>query len=203
MRFVLAGKTWTVDSVDEDTRCIYVSPSSGMADNHWNGFMSITLHTKILKKMREILASDEEYGYLTGNARSRLKDFRTIARKYGADSRIIVEDEDGELYVFPWLGTKALFALSYALQQHHVSNSISNEAAIIIDECMPKEELSEILDEIRSEEIDKNDFAIPPNIQPLMTDKYNRFVPMPLLKKQFISDYIDVDDMQKNLIIDF
>ncbi len=203
MRFVLAGKTWNVDSVDEDTRSIFVSPSSGMADNHWNGFMSITLHTKILKKMREVLASDEEYGYLTGNARSRLKDFRTVARRYGADTKTIVEDENGDLFVLPWLGTKALFALSYALQQHHVSNSISNEATISMDECLPKEELVEILDEIRSEKIDKNTFAIPSNIQPLMTDKYNRFVPMSLLRKQFISDYLDVDDMQTNLMIDF
>ena len=68
---------------------------------------------------------------------------------------------------------------------------------------MPKEELAEILDDIRSEQIDKNTFAIPSNIQPLMTDKYNRFVPLPLLRKQFISDYIDVDDMQANLMIDF
>ena len=68
---ILAGYAWQVLEVDTDMRIIYVEQISGANVPHWRGG-PIDIHSRVLRKMREILLSAESFAYLQENARQRL-----------------------------------------------------------------------------------------------------------------------------------
>ena len=59
------------------------------------------------------------------------------------------------------------------------------------------QEIQDILEKIKIANIDKKIFDLPDMIE--KKAKYNYFIPKELLKKQYIEDCIDVEEMQKNL----
>ena len=59
------------------------------------------------------------------------------------------------------------------------------------------EELETALAEIKRNGADKFSFKIPDNCE--ISGKYNDYIPRELLKKQYVEDYLDTDDMKNNL----
>jgi len=60
------------------------------------------------------------------------------------------------------------------------------------------ERLQKDIATLKEDTFDKFSFAVPDDVRPLMSGKYNDYIPLELLRKQYITDYIDVDDMQAN-----
>ena len=149
--------------------------------------------------MQEVLGSQEEYRYLDNNGIQKLRELRQIANRTNILKNEIVPIVKGVFGVFPWLGTKEMLALSFALKEEGIANQIYYRAGIPIfieiKTRMKKNELEKILKEIKYKEIDKNQFDIPDLLQ--KTGKYNYMIPKELLKKQFIEDCVDVEGMQR------
>lgn len=198
-RFALAGLTWQVVEVDNDRQNIYVEPVKGISRNQWCGLFPVLLNTKIMKKIQEILISDKQYSYLSRKATERLHDFRVIARKAGVLKNLAVNIAPDRIALFPWIGTKALIALSYVLQQKGYHNRIDSEVMLEISGCYDANELINVLLALKEEAIDKNTFFVPDDVRPLMQGKYNEYIPLKILRKEYIADYIDVDDMKVSL----
>jgi len=59
------------------------------------------------------------------------------------------------------------------------------------------EELCAALDDIKQCGADKYGFIIPDNCE--ISGKYNDFIPRELLKKQYVEDYLDTEDMKLNM----
>ncbi len=198
-QFSLAGFTWKVIEINEEKRHIYVKKVGGISKIAWNDSGEVFVHTKIVKKMQEVLGSQEEYRYLDNNGIQKLRELRQIANRTNILKNEIVPIVKGVFGVFPWLGTKEMLALSFALKQEGIANQIYYRAGIPIfieiKTKMKKNELEKILKEIKHKEIDKNQFDIPDLLQ--KTGKYNYMIPKELLKKQFIEDCIDVEGMQR------
>jgi len=60
-----------------------------------------------------------------------------------------------------------------------------------------KEELEEIIRDILESDPDLYDFPLPEKVQ--IDGKYNEFVPLELLRKQFIEDYLDFEGLNEAL----
>ena len=58
-------------------------------------------------------------------------------------------------------------------------------------------QLAADLEDIRINGADKYGFIIPDNCE--ICGKYNDFIPRELLKKQYVEDYLDIEDMQRNM----
>ena len=58
-------------------------------------------------------------------------------------------------------------------------------------------ELETALSEIKLHGADKYTFRIPDNCE--ISGKYNDYIPRELLRKQYVEDYLDAEDMQRNL----
>lgn len=159
------------------------------------------IHTKIMKKVKEILQEDEEYKYLDISALEKLREYRKLANKAGILEKNIVILVEERYSIFPWIGTKEMLALSYALKQEGIQNTIYFKSGIpiFIDVRTEKgiKELELILKKIKNKDINKYDFELPELIE--KPGKYNYFIPKDLLRKQFIADCIDVDEMKENL----
>lgn len=200
-KFTLAGFTWKVVDVNEEKRQMFVTRVSGVSNIAWNGEVMNFVHTKLIKKLKEVLKSDNEYRYLDSAAISKLKEFRNIANKTGILENNIVKLAENRYAIFVWMGTKASMALSYSLEQEGIKSSIIFSAGmplfISVNFNKTTAELEGILKRIKYKNIDKNEFELPEYL--VKPAKYNYYIPKELLSKQFKEDCIDIEEMQNLL----
>ena len=110
-KIALAGHVWRVLEVDRKRHLIYCEMVKGKVPAYF-GECPGDLHTKVLKRMRQVLREDTLYPYLMKNAVSRLTQARCTATQSGAaDENLIFLG--GKMWCFiPWLGTYGFLAWS-------------------------------------------------------------------------------------------
>ena len=79
-QFALAGQAWEVTELDLKERRIFVKHIPGISANMWQDTGNEYVHTKVMKKLHEVLCSDEEYAFLDDSAKKRLNQIRTACR---------------------------------------------------------------------------------------------------------------------------
>jgi ATP-dependent Lhr-like helicase len=102
--------------------------------------------------------------------------------------------------VFPWVGTRQLFTLHYALLQRNIKNRllwITNVYLEVVFDGVA-EELEAIIRDIMRSDLDMNDLPLPDKVQ--VRGKYNEFIPLNLLRKQFIEDYLDFEGLKEAMM---
>lgn len=200
-QFGLAGFTWKVIDINEEKRQIFVKKVGGISKIGWNDEGDLYVHTKTMKKIKQILNDIEEYKYLDNNGLQKLKELRNIALKTNILKEKVVPIVQGTYGIFPWLGTKEILALSYCLKQEKIENQIYYRAGmpifIEVKTKISKQEIEKIIQELKTKNIYKNELEIPDIMQ--KAGKYNYIIPKELLKKQFKEDCINVEGMQENL----
>ena len=109
-RFALAGRVWEVEELDIKRKLIYVKSVEGKMEVSWPGDYG-EIHTKILERMRRVLAEDTIYPYLKPNAAHRLEVARHLARNTGMLEHSLVHLGGYSWCLFPWLGTRSFRTL--------------------------------------------------------------------------------------------
>ena len=109
-RFALAGRVWEVEELDVRRKLIYVHPVEGKMEISWPGDYG-EINTRILERMKQVLAEDTVYPYLMPNAVKRLEVARRLARSTGMLSHSIVHLGGYSWCIFPWLGTRSFRTL--------------------------------------------------------------------------------------------
>ena len=79
-QFALAGQAWEVVELDKKEQRIYVKKIEGISANMWTDVGNEYVHTKVMKKILEVIQSDEQYGFLDEAAKKRLNEIRTMCR---------------------------------------------------------------------------------------------------------------------------
>ena len=198
-QFALAGQAWEVTQLDKKERRIFVKQIKGISANMWQDTGNEYVHTKVMKQIRDVIVSDEQYAFLDESAKARLEQIRTACRQSTLSATGSVVKVTETLYaVFPFIGTRGTAALVYALRQKGFNASVllSRYIPVCIEvrTDMGQEELCAALDDIKANGADKYSFTIPDNCE--ISGKYNDFIPRELLKKQYIEDYLDTEDMK-------
>ncbi|MCL2224998.1 MAG: DEAD/DEAH box helicase [Defluviitaleaceae bacterium] len=193
IRFALAGMTWETVDVNEKSKVIFVKRVPGISVVDWDVEGVIDIHTVLSQKIRSVLESDEMYAYLSPRCRERLAEIRYIARNSGISTNLVTPLSNKKFAVFPWLGTRQLFTLHYALSHAKILNRIPWMTSPYIEVQFggTPEELTEKIHELTRSDINMYDLPLPDNAQ--VKGKYNEFIPQKLLRKQFIEDYLDWD----------
>ena len=109
-RFALAGRVWEVLELDSARRLVYVKGVEGKMEISWPGDFG-EIHTRILERMRRVLAEDTVYPYLKENAAKRLELARRVARNTGLTEKYVVHLGGYTYCMFPWLGTRSFRTL--------------------------------------------------------------------------------------------
>ena len=217
-QFALAGQAWEVTELDLKERRIFVKHIPGISANMWQDTGNEYVHTKVMKKIQEVLRSDEEYAFLDEAAKKRLNDIRRACRNAALSTSSLISGRIADsapgfpggkvvqitptLYtVFPFLGTRACMALMYELRQRGFGANVWLHRYIpVCIEVKTDRSLAELetaLSEIKLHGADKYTFRIPDNCE--ISGKYNDYIPRELLRKQYVEDYLDAEDMQRNL----
>lgn len=216
-QFALAGQAWEVTELDKKQQTIYVKRIEGISANMWTDVGNEYVHTKVMKKMLEVLRSDEQYAFLDESARRRLDDIRRLCRNAtmsgetlsgrelaggtvldGRGERVVVTLSETVFAVFPFLGTRGVMALLYALRERGFQANLWLQryipVCIEVSTDRGREALIAALNDIRENGADKYSFRIPENCE--ITGKFNDFIPRGLLTGQYVEDYLDTEELR-------
>lgn len=192
-QFELAGQAWEVRDIVEKSHVIFVNSISGISKISWDSNFIYNFETKVVKEMINVLCLEERFPFLSVSAMDELISFRELFTQGQFLGKLIVNSEGKYQYrILPWIGTKGLRVLSLALKARGIENKISG---LWLDVCYEDtiEKLEDKIREIINNGIKKE--KLKPEDDFSVQGKYNKFIPKYLLQKQFIEDYIDVDEI--------
>ncbi|MDF5707944.1 MAG: DEAD/DEAH box helicase [Nostoc sp. S4] len=202
-QFALAGRSWEVVEIDFKKRAIVVKQAEGKATIYWRGGGG-TVHTRVLQRMQQVLFEDIEYSYLQKNAIQRLQTVRQLVRQVELEKQNILQLEKGKCCIFPWLGSIGYRTLERLLnsfcRESLEITSIGGVSPYYLIIKLPKDKFNYLFHEIASlckQRISVEDLVSSseaPEIQ-----KYDEFIPHPLLRKAFINDYLDMGELRQEV----
>ena len=197
-RFALAGIAWETVDVNEKSKVIFVKRVPGISVVDWNVDFNAELHTVLVRKIRSVLKGDDNYPYLSVRCQDRLAEIKYIARNSGILENLVTPLSDRKYAIFPWVGTRQLMTLNYALRHRKIKSKLPWITCIYLEVTFDgtKEELENIIYDILQSDLDLYDLPLPDKVQ--IDGKYNEFVPLELLRKQFIEDYLDFEGLKNS-----
>jgi ATP-dependent Lhr-like helicase len=185
----LAGRVWRVLKASKEKSMVEVEECDGEACNPWRSGTPPT-HTRVMKKMLEILESDTDYPYLDDAAKARLEESRAIARSNGMT--YMFSERTGGYRMYPWLGTKQFDTLRRVLQKVIGTDSIRAFQPYYID-IRTKLSEDQIINKVYSYLENKDPVTLIYDDDLLKYGKYDRFIPESLLVREYAMDRLDTD----------
>jgi len=200
VRFALAGQAWETVDVNEKSKVIFVKHVPGISMVDWDQDTSMELHTVLVQRMKDVLLSDDVYPYLSERCAPRMEEIRYIARNSGILENLVTPISDKKYAIFPWVGTRQLFTLHYALLDRGLKSKLPWITCIYLEVIYSgtAESLCELIYDILHSDLDLYELPLPDRVQVL--GKYNEFIPEQLLRKQFVEDYLDFEGLKKALL---
>ena len=114
-RLALAGRSWTVTSVDWDRRRAFVEPSEGVGIARWMGSSSPLSFELVDAMRRALLGADPGGVELSRRALERLEELRSSHSARVNAERTMLLHEAGETRWWTWAGSRANAVLWAAL----------------------------------------------------------------------------------------
>ena len=204
-QFGLAGKTWEVLDINFAKKTIFVKQVEGKAGIFWRGGNG-TIHSKILERMRRVLLEDTEYVYLQTNAKKRLQEARQLASDFELDKRNIIKLEKGKCCIFPWMGTVAYNTFQRLLnnfcRESLEIKSLGGVNPYFMILKLGKGKFEQLEPEILSlcEQRIVNEHLVADAESPEI-QKYDKFIPHPLLRTAFASDYLNMEEVRQQVAL--
>ena len=200
VRFALAGMSWETVDINVKSKVIFVKRVRGISVVDWDVDFEAELHTVLVRKIRSVLKNDDSYLYLSERCKERLKEIRYIARNSGILDHLVTPLSDKKYAVFPWVGTRQLVTLHYALLYRGLKSKLLWRTCVYLEVIFSgtREELEGILADILRSSLDLYALPLPDKIE--VRGKYNEFIPKDLLRKQFIEDYLDFEGLRDGMV---
>ncbi|WP_068781100.1 DEAD/DEAH box helicase [Paenibacillus sp. GM2] len=200
--FSLAGKLWKVTEVDTKHKAVYVKEALGKVDTLWLGAGG-DIHTLVLRKMREVLADNTIYPYLSPQAVNRLERARRLAKESGLLRSAVIPAGGDSLFILPWVGSKQFRTLERLLK-NNLSQRLSLRSIVpmepyyfvVAGQADSQALLEQILLECGS--CADPSMLLGPDEAPYL-GKYDEFVAPELVRQAFAVDGLDVEGLRAGL----
>lgn len=198
--FSLAGMLWKVVEVDTRHKAVYVKSASGKVDTLWLGSGG-DVHTKVVHKMRQILAEDTLYPYLAGRAASRLERARRLARESGLLAQTVIPAGGDAVFILPWIGSKPFRTLE-RLIKHKLSEPLHLRSIVPMEPyymvVAGPVDADTLMQQIHSEaEACTDPESLLTEGEAPYLGKYDEFVAPPLVRRAFAEDGLDIMGMKE------
>ena len=202
-RFALAGRVWEVEELDIAHKLLFVKKVEGKMEISWPGDFG-EIHTKILRRMKQVLMEDTIYPYLKENAVKRLEQARATARNTGMLSQSLVHLGGYSWCLFPWLGTRSFRTLRKFIQRNSKENGISGiefEGCYYItfkmEKSSPMTLITDLLTKVEDVGIDR--YALVENGEIPIFEKYDAYIPHDLLRHAYAEDKLRSDEAEEQI----
>lgn len=201
-KIALAGHVWIVEELDHKRHLVYVELVKGKVPAYF-GDCPGDINTKILERMRKVLAEDRGYPYLMKNANARLEKARNTARHSGVITEPLICLGGDMWCLFPWLGTYAFLAM-----ERFIKLRCADRLGIKgLDPFRPyfiqfkmkasKEEFFRVLAEEEQKPLDPMELVYPKEVP--VFEKYDEYVPAELVRKGFACGILDIEEMKARI----
>lgn len=187
---ILGGKTWRVMEVDSKSKTIYVNLASKEAGSPWIKSVNIKINTVIVKKIKEILESKQEYPFLSASAKEYLEQAREETRVLGILYKAVHKTGEKSHQIFPWIGTEEMLNLSYKLKDKGIENKVKHLSIEILNSKYNENDLNKILIDCKKEQLYLKNIDISESDLAYINGKFSKYVPQELLEKQFKLDFL-------------
>ena len=201
-KIAIAGHVWVIDEVDHKRHLVYCTQVKGKIPAYF-GQCPGDIHTRVLERMRGVLAEQKSYPYLMQHAVKRLCEARDTALHSGITEEPLV-CLGGEMWcLFPWLGSYAFLALERFLkircaQELKLSGMDSSRPYFIQFKMKAgREEFFRVVKGAAQKPIDPMELVYP-NEEPLF-EKYDEFLPVELVRKGFAYGILDIEGMLERI----
>ena len=198
-KIAIAGHVWRVLDVDVKRHQVYCEQVKGSIPAYF-GQCPGDLHTKILRRMRQVLREDRSYPYLMKNAVARLEQARFTAAHSGVAEKPLICLGGNMWCLLPWVGTYAFLALERFLKIKCADRlglrNLDSARPYYLQFTMKADEetfFRVLAEEIRKP-IDPMEL-IYPGETPLF-DKYDEYLPEALLRKGFALGVLDLEGLR-------
>ena len=198
--FTLAGFTWVVTGVIPARKQILVEKTEGNKVFPWPGSYR-DIHTKIVRKIRDILLDDTAYRYLMPGAAKRLLQARETARSSDMLTKPVVHLGDKTWCIFPWVGSKSNWTLRRFLRSRCVKKfnltDIEYGDWFYIRLDIGKGDGNGLIEYISSffnGETPDLDSLVGEKENPSY-ERYDEYVPQELIRQGYITDKLQIDEL--------
>lgn len=190
-RILFAGKTWAVESVDEEQKTIYVTRAKGGTPPLFSGGGG-RVHTRVRQEMRRLLESNEKVPYLDEVAHRFLDEGRKHYIQRELASAVTI-DQGREVLVLTWLGDPANEALAALLRRRGFQASLAGPG---IEVLKASHSSGDILDALIDAAVDDplTWDELLEDAKNLQQEKWDWCLPDGLLRKSYASLHLDIDE---------
>jgi len=188
---LLAGKAWRVIEVLEKEKTVYVEPAGSSRATLFPVTEGPDMHPMIAEQAREILTSLEYPAYLNELGRESLFESREAAMLTGIDHKTLFHMGKEGYAFFPWSGHRAVRALCQILPFIGFRTATDPELfpwVILIKNDFDIEGIKAKFNLLISGETTKEEVCLS---IPLITHKFDEFLPESLLLSRNITEWID------------
>lgn len=197
-KVAIAGHVWEVLDVDHKRHLVYCRQVKGRIPAYF-GECPGDLHTRVLRRMRQVLQEDTRYPYLMKNAVARLGQARYTAAQSGTTDSPMISLGGRMWCLLPWVGTYAFLAMERFLKikcgnRLGLKNFDSARPYYMqFTMSVSLEAFYRIVAEEAAKPIDPLELVYPKELP--VFDKYDEFLPEELVRKGFALGVLDVEEM--------
>ncbi|MBP0625408.1 helicase-related protein [Cupriavidus consociatus] len=188
-RILFAGRTWQVESIDEEQKTIVVVRAGGGAPPLFSGGSGRT-HTRVRERMRELLESPEVPAYLDATAKKFLAEAR---KNYGARdlAHAVMVDQGQEVQLLTWLGDAANEALACLYRQYGYTAFASGPGVEVVKGQAQADDVLATLSDIAASEPPAIDVLLA-DVSNLLREKWDWALPEGLVRISYTSLNLDL-----------
>lgn len=197
-KVAIAGHVWEVLDVDHKRHLVYCRQVKGRIPAYF-GECPGDLHTRVLRRMRQVLQEDTRYPYLMKNAVARLGQARYTAAQSGTTDSPMISLGGRMWCLLPWVGTYSFLAMERFLKikcgnRLGLKNFDSARPYYMqFTMSVSLEEFYRIVAEEAAKPIDPLELVYPKELP--VFDKYDEYLPEELVRKGFALGVLDVEEM--------
>lgn len=201
-KIALAGHVWVVEEVDHKRHLVYCTQVKGKVPAYF-GQCAGDINTKVLEKMKEVLASEAAYPYLMKNATVRLSQARHTAKAAGMLEQSLINLGGDMWCLFPWLGSYAFLALERFIKIKCASSlglsALDSTRPYFIQFKMKAsaDAFFEVLAEMAAQPLDPMELIFKKEVP--VFEKYDEFLPDELVKRGFAYGILGIDEMKMRI----
>lgn len=194
---ILAGKLWTIISMDTKRDKIYVEMASNADPPRYFGG-GTKLHSKILEKIMEILCDTNEFNYINDDGADLLSELRKPYKlsEVTPEERVIWQDRD-EMIFETFTGTKVFRTLVWMLRAVGVKvKGFDDLGRIRMDY---QNSITDVLGRIRAKNWDVEELIRYTKEDEFFVSKYLEYLPEELQSDMHIAHEVDIDGVREFL----
>lgn len=200
-RLAIAGRVWEVLEVDIKRKQVFVELVQGVVPAYF-GLCPGEIKTKVLERMERALMEDTRYPYLSDGAYERLREARRLTAMTGNDRLVPLGGTSWCL--LPFLGSYPFLALERYLRLIAAPvlglTHMQSTRPYFVTFRMPHdpETFFRGLAELLEQPIAPERLIYPKEVP--VFDKYDEFLPVPLLQKRLALDVLDIQTMRESML---